>query len=366
MKFLRVIPLALSALLAGCFGGDISTVKNSKLQSWPAFTVGQLLDKREGCTKTKWEKFTDDRNRAIVQYTCESDAVRDVFSNKIARDIASNDSLKALLRENAAKELEHEERSLSSTETKLAEQTKLVTTLVSQEGGLKAQALRADLARLQQVTPTSCAQANPQQYVDETVQGLVKNMAGSCSSAARFLANCPESMKADRARYLICAQTFHTSASNSPSVIVREVTDEVQRRLESLEQASNRRLRDEQEYLKALEGDLPERREALELARAKATNAPNNPEFAKIDAQSEKLRQKLAKFQRAHEVSQWTVQAGQPVYLGSRIELVFPDRTLQEQIKPEYVFEHAAKNARIARDLHGFYLMQLSTLWDSY
>lgn len=366
MKFLRVIPLALSALLAGCFGGDISTVKNSKLQGWPAFTVGQLLDKRDGCAKTKWEKFTDDRNRAVVQYTCESDVVRDALSNKNARDVESNDKQKALLLESAAKLLEHAERSLESTVTNLAEQNKRVMTLASQEGGIRAQALRADLARLQQLTPATCAQAIPQQYVDDAVQSLVKSMASSCSSAVRFLTNCPDSMKADRARYLMCAQTFDTGSGRSPTVILREVTEDVQRRLESIEQASNRSLRDEQEYLKALEGDLPKRKEALEVARANAMNAPSNPELAKIDAQSDKLRQKLAKFQRAQEISQWIVQAGEPVYLGSRIELVFLDRKLQEQIKPEYVFEHAAKNARIERDLHGFYVMQLNTLWNSY
>lgn len=262
MRVFRLVPLALTVLLTGCFGGDVARVKDSKLKGWPQFKIGQLLDKRQACSSIKWEAFTDDRDRKIVQYTCENKLVLAHISGLHEKDVESQERSKQLLIENAAASLEHAERALESTVSNLAKQRELVAALESGEGGLTSQKLRY-----------------------------------------------------------------------------------------------------EQEYLSALEGDVPKRTASLEAAKVKVAQTPSSPEFARIDEQTEGLNRKRISFQRANEVSQWTVQDGEALYLGSKLELVFADGTIEERLKPEYVFDHAAKNASTVDDLHGFYLMQITTLW---
>ncbi len=367
MRGYRLVLLALTALLAGCFGGDVGRVKDSKLKGWPQFSVGQMLDKQQACSNIKWESFTDTRDRKIVQYTCDNKLVQAYLTGVHEKDVDDQNGYKKLLLEKAAKELEFAESSLQSSSATLLTQKQKVAELESGEGNAKVQALRSDYAMLQRVSAATCSQTDPQQYTHPDVQSLVASMANGCRSSARFQENCPESLKADRFRYLICVQRFGgNSGPTTAGAIVSNALERVQRSIESAEQSVNQKLRYEQEYLTAVEGDIRKRTEELEVAKARAEQAPNDPEQAKHNARIEALNQKIASLQHVREVSQWTVQDGEAIYLGSKVELVFPDRSVQEMVKPEYVFEHAAKDASSVNDLHGFYLMQINTLWRSY
>lgn len=365
MRFYQLVPLALAVMLAGC--GDVGKVKDSKLKGWPQFTVGQMLDKRQACSNIKWESFTDTRDRKIVQYTCENKLVHAYLSGVHEKDVEDEEGYKKLILENAAKELEHAKSSLEASSTRLDEQKQLVAGLNSGEKASKVQALRNDLALLRQVSVASCGQINPQQYTHADVQNIVASMAIACQSSARMAETCPDSLRADRFRYLTCLQRAGAMGEGGTSAsILNDAVARVQRMLESAETSGNSTLRYEQETLATFEGAVQRAIQTLETAKEKAAQAPNDPEIAKYDARIERLNRKVKSFQRVREVSQWTVQDGEAVYLGSKVELVFPDRTIEDTARPEFIFEHAANDASSVNDLHGLYLMQIKTMWHSY
>lgn len=268
MRAIQLVPLALVTLLAGCFGGDIGKVKDSRMKGWPEFTVGQLLNKREACSKTEWESFKDTRDRKIVQYTCENQRIKDSLKRVTGEDISKREMYKGLVVESAQKELELAESYVASVAERLQEDRVAVAKLESGQG--------ADLPSYE----------------------------------------------------------------------------------------SNLRMR--RQYLAQTEGDVDAAAEKLALARTNIENAPSDPKMAKYDADIEEYKRKFDSLKAVREISQWAIQDGEPVYLGSKIEIVFPDQTKEEMIKAEYVFDQAAKDGSAEASLHGFYSMQYTALWHSY
>lgn len=238
------------------------------MQGWPDFTVGQLLNKRQACSKIDWESFKDTRDRKIVQYTCENQRIRSSFKRVTEEDVSRENMYKGLVIESAQKDLKQAEDYVASVAERLQEDRAAVALLESGQG-------------------------------------------------------------ADHPLY-----------------------------------ESN--LRQRRQYLLQSEGDVGTAAAKLEQAKAKMADAPNDPNMAKHDANIEELNQKFASLKSVREVSQWTIQDGEPVYLGSKIEIEFPDTTKEELIKAEYVFGQAAKDGNAEASLHGFYGMQYTALWRSY
>ena len=264
----RISTLIVSALLAGCFGGDVGKVKDSRMKGWPDFTVGQLLNKREACSKIEWESFKDTRDRKIVQYTCENQRIRNSFKRVTDEDVSRENMYKGLLIESAQKDLEQAESYVASVAERLKEDRAAVALLESGQG------------------------------VD---------------------------------------QSTHES-----------------------------KLRYRREYLLQTEEDVGTAAENLAKAKAQMESAPNDPRMGKFDANIEEFNLKLASLKSVREVSQWTIQDGKPVYLGSKIEIEFPDKTKEELVKAEYIFDQAAKDGDANASLHGFYTIQYTALWRSY
>ena len=238
------------------------------MKGWPDFTVGQLLNKREACSKIEWESFKDTRDRKIVQYTCENQRIRNSFKRVTDEDVSRENMYKGLLIESAQKDLEQAESYVASVAERLKEDRAAVALLESGQG------------------------------VD---------------------------------------QSTHES-----------------------------KLRYRREYLLQTEEDVGTAAENLAKAKAQMESAPNDPRMGKFDANIEEFNLKLASLKSVREVSQWTIQDGKPVYLGSKIEIEFPDKTKEELVKAEYIFDQAAKDGDANASLHGFYTMQYTALWRSY
>ena len=367
MRVFRFVPLALAVLLTGCLGGDVGRVKDSKLKGWPQYTVGQLLDKRKACSNIEWESFTDTRDRKIVQYTCENELIGSFTKVLHERGIEREDMERRLFIESAKKGLEHAQRYVETAAENYQRQQDKVAQLQQGSGDGKAQALRADYGLLQRVNASTCGQADPKQFTHPDVQRIVDSMASDCRAKLRFEAACPDTLKADRARYLFCAQKYGGNGGLTPTdETFGNALSTIQRMVQSAEKSGGDKLRSELEYLAVTEESVRKSQVQLEAAQAKAEQAPNDPSLSRIQSNVDKLNRKLASFKTAREVSQWTVQDGEPVYLGSQIELEFSDRSLKEPLKAEYVFDHAAKDAGTVDDLHGYFRMQIDALWSTY
>ena len=77
-----IIPIALiSVLLLGCSNPDVEAVKESRMQSYPDFTVTQAFDNRHVCKNTEWSSREDDRKREIVQYRCYFNGVQEAYTD---------------------------------------------------------------------------------------------------------------------------------------------------------------------------------------------------------------------------------------------------------------------------------------------
>lgn len=76
--------------LGGC-SGDIKSVKESRISGRTDFTIGQAFDNRHFCSSIDWKTFKDDRQRPIVEYTCEYKLAKDYYKMHVDANIAEND-----------------------------------------------------------------------------------------------------------------------------------------------------------------------------------------------------------------------------------------------------------------------------------
>ena len=75
------------------------------------------------------------------------------------------------------------------------------------------------------------------------------------------------------------------------------------------------------------------------------------------------LERRAANFRQVLETTQWTVQDGEPVYLGSKIQAVFSDRVIDWPVNQVFIFEHAAQNSAELTESYRIYLDQM---WAQY
>lgn len=74
MQYKTLFCAVASTLLLSACSNEIDSVKDGTLNGYPAISIGQTLDKFEGCTpKTqKWEFFETSNGKQVVQFTCQA------------------------------------------------------------------------------------------------------------------------------------------------------------------------------------------------------------------------------------------------------------------------------------------------------
>lgn len=332
MRQMSVLVLASAAMLSGCLGGEVSRVKESKMKGWPEFTVGQLLDKRHACSKTEWKVFTDTRDRKVVEYTCDYALGTAYLKAKQVEDIeealkswegnlASNESVAA----NTKERIDKTQGELIDLENSLAES----------EAGI--QALKADIDRLKGYScqNTGASGYNHQQMFEKIFSDLQAAMEQACSNQTPPKG--PTSI------------TRHLSRTTEASVRGRA------------EYVAARRLQEMEEKTKQIPRSIKSKKDHLAyLEETQSTDEKRAPErLAEHEAHMARLRQRGESFQGVREVSQWTVQQKEPVYLGSRIDLVFSDSTVEQPMEPKIIFDDAADNPTKISALYQFILNQM-------
>lgn len=329
MRFsLGVLSLACAAMLTGCFAGEVSVVKDSRITGWPQFTVGQLLDKRKACSSVDWKSFKDSRGRSVVEYTCES-----------AAGAAYLQSLQTIAIESAKKSLDGASQhdaafaEIDKQRTSLAQEIiKDQTDELANRQALVA-SLQRDITRIQGITLASCREVDASSF-SRALSGFIQSFQESCARAVKE--NEPRSLEIGKNALM---KSVQLQISNQESAI------------ESLKtQIDMAQSRAEQQVTRA---------EDNKLAREQAAIKQRNGAQKELAA----LERHWAGFKGVREVSQWVMQDKEPVYLASRIDLVLTDKTIEVPVTARLVFDQAAKDGEVLTSAYEFALREA---WNRY
>lgn len=105
-------------------------------------------------------------------------------------------------------------------------------------------------------------------------------------------------------------------------------------------------------------------RTEADYERKKQSHAERAPREAEQHAKRlAKFERRAANFRQVLETTQWTVQDGEVVYLGSKIQAVFSDRVIDWPVNQVFIFEHAAQNSAELTESYRIYLDQM---WEQY
>lgn len=323
-----VMSLACAAMLTGCFAGDVSVVKDSRITGWPQFTVGQLLDKRKACSSVDWKSFKDARGRSVVEYTCES-----------AAGAAYLQSLQTMAVESAQKSLDGASQhdaafaEIDKQRTSLAQEiSKDQTDELANRQALIA-SLQRDITRIQGITLASCREVDASSF-SRALSGFIQSFQRGCAKAIKE--NEPRDLEIDKNELIRAARM---QISNQESAI------------ESLKtQIDMAQSRSEQQVTRA---------EDNKLAREQAAIKQRNEAQRELAA----LERHWAGFKGVREVSQWVMQDKEPVYLASRIDLVLTDKTIEVPVTARLVFDQAAKDGEVLTSAYEFALREA---WNRY
>jgi uncharacterized protein YdaT len=329
---MRFISTALSlggaVMLAGCFAGDVSVVKESRMTGWSQFTVGQLLDKRKACSSVEWKSFKDTRDRSVVEYTCESAGGAayleslHALSVKSAQDRFSGASQHdAGFAEIAKHQSKFTQEVSQNQRDELANRQELIANL------------QRDITRIQGITLASCRDVDASS-LSRALSDFIQSFQKGCAKAIKE--NEPRDLEIDKN---VLIRTAQTRISDQQSAIANLKT-----------QMEMTQSRAEQDAARA---------EKDKVAREQAAIKQRKDAQAELAA----LERQWANVKGVREVSQWVMQGNEPIYLASRIDLVLADKTIEVPVTARLVFDQAAKDGEVLTSAYEFALREA---WNRY
>jgi hypothetical protein len=334
MRRLSVVFVACAALLSGCLGGDVSRVKESRMKGWPDFTVGQLLGTRKACSSTEWKSFTDTRDRKVVEYSCDYAPGTAYLKAKHVEDMEEARKHREASLADLVKSAEYDQERIALAQAKVRGQLEGSAELEGQLEGLKV-----DVQRLQQLSKNStCRDLDKNQFNHPQVVRFLQELTKACDdgSASRD-PDFGRSVELTKVRAISWARQTLPSLESG---LARQETTGLESAMREVQQ-------------------LTEYAEKNKASRERL--APQRQ--AEHEARMARLERRGANFEKVREVSQWAVQEQGPVYLGSRVDLVFSDGVLEQPVDADFVFTHASRDSA---DLHAIYQIVLDQTWSLY
>lgn len=314
---------SVSILLCGCIGGDVSSVKKSKIEGWPQYTVGQLLEKRQACSSVNWRSFSDSRNRKVVEYVCEY-APAKVFLQKV-----TDEQLEYYAREKLANE-EYETGALVQKRKALEEAMTSHQELLAKKEDLEkngTKSLREAMRQREIARATgSCAKIDPAEFTHQDVHYHAKAALAACGTR-------------DQASKV-------SQFMSTIDWLVRTQEETLKRHLEELP----RDILNSESLLKDRQGELDE-------LLAKTEKAANEPDLRAKDKQ--RLKMRLADLEGVKEISHWAIIDDEPTYIGSQVHALFIDQTIEAPVPASFVFKQAADNPEGMSPLYEFLLREM-------
>lgn len=320
-----------AVLLSGCWGrGDIRVVKDSVWTAMPDTTIGKALDSRSLCKSTGWRAFDDERKRRIVEYTCEYKGVKEYLARenqRVADQYGQEVQRNLNLLEAALKRAQDSVRSLrQGRDLHLSTYTRRAS-----EDEARHKGYQADLEALEGMRDCRAFQMQSLRTKDEAKR--LERLAG--------YRGCP-------------------GYDLEWSSLVRRL----QEGLQDLGRSEEKR----RQYM-AEDEDA--------IARAEATLATiesQKPQQAKevqeqgAAAQAEfqsRAAARLNGYQSLRETTQWSIVNGEPVHVGSAVELKAGDQTFTRPVLLSFVISEARDGTpEIAR--RGFLMILIDELWSRY
>ena len=323
MRVFRFVPLAFAALLTGCLGGDVGRVKDSKLKGWPQYTVGQLLDKRQVCSSTKWHSFTDKRDRKIVEYVCEYAPAKAYLQESTEKWLVEIQRGREFYAAKEKTSLEDKRKKLDEAiafhEGKLA-----IEGDPEKNGSQAVRILENDREIMSSIR--SCTDIDPTAFGNHLVQSEAKRLVQGC--------------------------TPRESASTlaSLSFFIQDRIKVAQRLHENTMRDIPRSIMNSETQVRVLKQDLEE-----SLAKSEKSARGPDPD----DQRKRWLQARLTAFQGVKETSQWTVLDGEPTYLGSRVDAVFENQPIEVPVDASFVFNQAADDPAGLTPLYEYLLQRM-------
>lgn len=320
MRMYSLVPLALVAVLAGC--GDAGKVKDSKMKGWPQYTIGQLLDKRQVCSSTKWHTFTDKRDRKIVEYVCDY-APAKPYLQKLTDET-----------------LEDFERTRLNSEE--FETNMLIKVRQDLEKGIEAH--KEMLARNEALERGEYEPLRIAQRDRELVSAI-----RSCSEVKVEAFSGNEVRSSAQSVSFVCQRDGRAELSDL-AYTAEHMVKVMQGRYKG-------NLEDIPRQMSISESNLQMLRTALDDRLAQAEKAAKEPEYRGDD--KKRLKERLAAFEGVKEISQWTIVDGEPTYIGSRVDMLFKNQPVEVPVQASFVFDQAADDPAGMSPLYEYLIKQM-------
>lgn len=277
------LPLSTFALLAGCFDNNIDTVRETRFDMEPSFTIGQALDNRPLCQSHSWDEVQDSKNRTVVEYRCEIKGAREYFEKQFVSLSEKLNSRFYTKESSVEAELKSAQDAVTSSEEDIADYQQTETEDEGTQASARIVELRSAIAALQSGDPADLANVQlPAGYK------IVEYYSDNVNDAEAEL-------KAAVAETLTGMQ------------------EELQRETESDQQYAQEMAEQTSQGLQDAKDSLEQARERLNELQGKRDEA-----LAQVAAQREAAMAKLKGYtdvETAHEIYQWTVSKDKAVYL---------------------------------------------------
>lgn len=327
---------ALAVLLAGCTSSEIKIVKESHLADYPTYLVGQAFDNRHACASIDWKSFKDDRERTVVEYTCQYKFAPEFYTGLVSQLVrersVSFEGAKALaeMRINQPKEMAAKHQ--SELDALKAEPAR-----PSWSSFIETQA--AQLEKLQSMTSF-------RDYLSANAQWKVNHDSALRVSAENCAAKNAETCKPFDVMLALTIRQIANSMEPQRRVFYE---DEVA----SENQARESRV---QEYASGIESRNAEREEAEASKEGLISKAGSER-----DVDVKKYQDRLANFQSANEKIQWVVIDGQPQLAGVFLVMKTKEGEIQRPTLASIVLGEIYRNSVEITDLQKHMLKEL---WD--
>lgn len=329
-----VLCSALVVLLAGCTSSEIKIVKESHLVGYPNYLVSQAFDNRHACSSIDWKSFKDDRERTVVEYTCQYKFAPDFYTGLVSQ----------LVRERSVSF----EGAKALAEMSINQPKEMAVKHQSKLDALKAEPVRpgwlsfikiqaAELEKLQSVKSFKIyLLANDQWKVNH--DKVLRVTAENC--AAKNAETC---------------KPF----DDMLALAIRQIANSIepQRRVfyeqeaESENQARESKL---QQYASWIESENEELQKALAEKEGLISKAGNER-----DVDVKKYQDRLENFQSANEKIQWVVIDGEPKLAGIFMVMKNKDGEFQRPTSSQIVLAEIYKNSVEITDIQKYLLKEL-------
>ena len=303
-------------LLIGCFGaGDIEVVKNAVWNAMPDTTIGKALDSRVLCQTTHWRVFDDERGRRIVEYACEYQGVQEYLSSEAQRVVSLYDKE---VQGNLALQNEMLKRAQANVQSLRNGKAEMHTRHAqwAAEDEERSRAIQNDLQALESMR--DCRAFQPELLQTKGIGTQLKFEAKRCGRYNR--------------------------ASDDPYVqqwgsLVRQLQGDLQRLVRSVDVRREQMAERDSAIAKA-EAELA----ALDEQKSqKAQEVQEKGAAAQAEFQS-KASQQLKQYKGMREISQWSIVNGEPVYVGSAVELQAGAATISQPVLASFIINEARDN----------------------